>query len=361
MNQNFIIRKKRKSAGLLYVILFFLLFISIFLENCQNSGDNNNLIVLEGQTMGTFYSIKIVKTAEEEKNQKYNQLQGGIDNLLEQINQQMSTYIENSEISKLNRFESTDWYPISYPLFYVIQNAIKLSEISGGAFDITIAPLVNLWGFGPEQRGDLFPTDSEIAERKKIIGFRNLELSTNPYKVRKKIPKLHCDLSAIAKGYGVDRVAEYLDSLRFDRYLVEIGGEIRTRGRSHTGEFWRIGISTADERGDIQKIIELNNLSVATSGDYRNYFEKDGIRYSHTIDPISGRPIDHTLASVTVIQPSCMLADGLATAIDVLGPVKGLDFALQQKLPVFLIVRTDTGFVEKLTPEFREILKQQLN
>jgi thiamine biosynthesis lipoprotein len=306
--------------------------------------------------MGTFYSIKVVKKNKNEMRIDPTYIEEGIKKRLDDINNIMSTYIKDSEISKFNQLQNTEYFSITYPLFRVVQHALKISKLSEGAFDITVGPLVNLWGFGPEDRGNLFPTEQEIEDKKKITGFKNLELSENPRALRKKNISVFCDLSAIAKGYGVDQIAEYLDSLTYDGYLVEIGGEIRTKGRSHTGEFWKIGISTPDEEYGIQKVIMLNNTAIATSGDYRNYYERDGLRYSHTINPRSGRPITHALASVTVIHPSCMSADAYATAINVLGPIDGLEFAQKQKLPAFFIVKNDTGFVEVMTPAFNRYL-----
>ena len=168
---------------------------------------------------------------------------------------------------------------------------------------------------------------------------------------------MYCDLSAIAKGYGVDQLAGFLTEQTIENYMVDIGGEIRTRGKNAGGVYWKIGVATPDEEFGVQKVIPLENQAVATSGDYRNYFESEGQRFSHTIDPRTGKPITHQLASVTVVHDSCIVADGIATAISVMGPEKGLKFANERELPVFLIVRGDEGFVEKMTPQFEKILE----
>ncbi|KAA3657833.1 MAG: FAD:protein FMN transferase, partial [Calditrichaeota bacterium] len=188
-----------------------------------------------------------------------------------------------------------------------------------------------------------------------LVGQKHVTARSNPPAVKKEIPGIYCDLSAIAKGYAVDAVADYLIDAGFANFLVEIGGEVRAGGKKANGDAWRIGIASPVKSGGIQKVVRLSDTGMATSGDYFNYFEKDGKRYSHTIDPVTGHPVTHKLASVTVIHPSCMTADGYATAIDVMGPEKGFEFAQDRNLAVFMIVRSNGGFVEKMTPEFEAI------
>lgn len=308
-----------------------------------------------GTTMGTTYSIKVVHDRQLAAQLSQDSLANGIEHCLVQVNQRMSTYQEDSEISRFNRYRGSDWFPVSDALMQVLTTAITISKKSHGAFDITVGPLVNLWGFGPEYRPTLIPTEAEIQERKAQVGYDKLSIQQNPPAVKKSFPALYCDLSAIAKGFGVDQVASYLDSLAVENYMVEIGGEITVKGRNHHGKLWQIGIATPDTSFAINKVIGLTNVSVATSGDYRNYFEFNDRRYSHTIDPATGRPITHKLASVTIIQPNCMLADAWATAIDVLGPEKGYALARSEELPALLIVREVSQFVEKMTPEFEKI------
>jgi len=331
---------------------FYFLFILFFL-NC--SGDRNELLTLNGVTMGTFYNVKVVKKGV--NTLVVDLLPKGIQRVLDDVNQKMSTYVEDSELSRLNQNRSTDWISVSPELYKVLWYAIQTSKKSDGAFDITVGPLVNLWGFGPEKnRENTIPSEKEIKDRLTNVGYQKLMLRADPPAVKKLNPKIYCDLSAIAKGYGVDKVADYLDSLQVANYLIEVGGEIRARGLNQKGADWRIGISSPQNPNDIEKVISVTNRAVATSGDYRNYFEKDGIRYSHTIDPTTGKPITHHLASVTVIHDSCMVADAMATAIDVLGPQKGYDLAQREELAVFLIVKEGNKFVEKMTPQFSKIL-----
>ena len=332
-------------------LLIFLFF------GCTTPTQQDDLITLNGSTMGTVYTVKIVKKDLLNLNIQPDSLHKQIDSLLTQINQKMSTFLNSSEISQFNQYQEKDWFPVSPELVTVVKNALKISARSNGAFDVTVGPLVNLWGFGPENRPELIPSEEEIRARKLLVGYENLQVKSDPPGLRKKIAELFCDLSAIAKGYGVDQVAILLDSLGCINYMVDIGGEIKTAGKNTQGNYWKIGVATPQEEFGVQKIIPLNNKAVATSGDYRNYFEMDGIRFSHMIDPRTGRPITHQLASVTVMQDSCMIADALATAIYIMGPDEGLKFALNMELPVFLIVREGDGFIEKMTPEFEKILE----
>ncbi|MCP5046639.1 MAG: FAD:protein FMN transferase, partial [bacterium] len=202
------------------------------------------------------------------------------------------------------------------------------------------------------------PDEEQIKEAIGKTGYKKLSVRLSPPAVRKQDPVIYCDFSAVAKGFGVDKVAGYLDVKGYTDYLVEIGGEVRARGVNHKGQSWRIGIETPDGTRSLQKILPLKDVSLATSGDYHNYFEKDGVRYSHTIDPTTGKPVTHKLASVSVIHRSCMVADAMATAIDVMGPEKGYRLAVKENLPVFMIVRQNNTFVEKKTPRFREMFEK---
>ncbi|MBN2570648.1 MAG: FAD:protein FMN transferase [Ignavibacteriales bacterium] len=303
--------------------------------------------------MGTYYSIKYVPNSEKLNAEK---IEKDIDSILVDVNKKMSIFDKESEISRFNQYKNTDWFNVSDDLFLVIKTALEVSKDCGGVFDITVGPLVNLWGFGPMDKPYQVPNDEEINENRRIIGWQKLEIRENPKAIRKTIPKLYLDLAAIAKGFGVDKIAEYFESIEIKNYLVEIGGEVRTGGKNQDADNWKIGISTPDEISKIERVIKLENIAVATSGDYWNYFEENGVRYSHTIDPSTGRPITHKLASVSVINESCMLADAYATAINVLGPEKGFKFAEELNLSVFFIIRSDKEFIEKMTSSFKKYL-----
>ncbi|MCZ6854224.1 MAG: FAD:protein FMN transferase, partial [Gammaproteobacteria bacterium] len=227
-------------------------------------------------------------------------------------------------------------------------------KASAGAFDVTVGPLVNLWGFGPNVDGRSPPERAAIEDARAKVGFARLLVKQAPPELS-KTHEMYVDLSAIAKGHGVDRLAEVLNAAHCTDYLIDIGGEVSARGVNSTGESWRIGIEVPDpdRLGAIQRVLTLTDEAVATSGDYRIFFEDSGRRYSHTIDPRTGYPVTHNLASVTVLHESAMWADGYATALNVLGPVHGLELATERELAALFVVRTENGFEERYTPSMR--------
>lgn len=303
--------------------------------------------------MGTGYSVKITDLPPEIELQR---LERDIARLLEEINGLMSTYQEDSELSRFNRSRRTDWIAVSPELVYVVKEAQRVSRLSGGAFDVTVGPLVNLWGFGPSVSFPEMPSAAQIAAARKRVGFKWLQIRSSPPALRKEREDIYVDLSGIAKGYGVDRVAEFLEAQGIHNYLVDIGGEERIKGHSSLGEAWRIAIAQpVPGEPRVQCIIELDSGGLATSGNYRNYFEQEGKRYSHIIDPRTGWPISHQLASVTVLSDTAMRADALATALMVLGPKQGVRLAEQEKIAALLIIKTPTEFTEKATAEFTKI------
>jgi len=310
-------------------------------------------ILLQGRTMGTSYNIKVVatKTQVETLNLRQN-----IDAVLEQLNQEMSTYISDSELSRFNQSRSIGAIEISPGLTRVIRESLRIGQLTEGALDVTLGPLVNLWGFGPEFRAEKVPNDDVLRKTKELVGLQHLYLNGN--QLSKSLPALNVDLSTIAKGYGVDIVAELIEKNGITNYLVEIGGELRLKGFKATGELWAIAIEKpmSNER-IVQQIIIPKDNAVATSGDYRNYFEIDGIRFSHIIDPKTGKPINHKLVSVTVIHPSSMTADGLSTALMVMGVEQGMNFALDNNLAALFITKTADGFDEQFTVKFKQYLK----
>jgi thiamine biosynthesis lipoprotein len=241
----------------------------------------------------------------------------------------------------------------------VVEAAAQLSRESAGAFDVTVGPLVNLWGFGPQSdtATPTAPGDDAIARARQRVGFDKLDVRLDPPALRKRAD-VYVDLSAIAKGHGVDRVTERLLGAGCSDLLVDVGGEVRGIGRSANGRIWRVGVETPDpgQLGGIERVIVLDDVAAATSGDYRNYREVDGQRFSHTIDPRSGRPAAHALASVTVLHPSAMWADGYATALDVLGPEAGFELAERLELPALFIVRQDGAFQARYTPALESAL-----
>lgn len=321
------------------------------------SGCGPEQVSLEGKTMGTSYSIKYVSDSSTPDPEK---LQQEIDRALEVVNDQMSTYRPHSELSQFNQSREVNTpFSVSAATAKVVREAIRINRLTDGALDVTVGPLVNLWGFGPEGRPDTVPTDDEITQHRAWVGIDKLAVDKNA--LIKQIPELYVDLSSIAKGYGVDMVAEYLEAQNIKDYMIDIGGEVRTRGNNGENKPWRIAIEkpVAGSAQSAQEIIEPGRMAIATSGDYRNYFEQDGVRYSHTIDPDTGRPINHRLVSITVLDPSCMTADGLSTGLDVLGPERGMALANLLGIPVMMIIKTDDGFEERYSDSFKPYLQRR--
>jgi len=332
-----------------------LIGLAFFISSCSQS--EQKLVILEGGTMGTYYRVSMVLDPALQENADYTEthLQKEIDKKLERVNDQMSTYRPNSELSRFN--QAQDSLEVSPETAYVIQASLTLFEQSAGAFDVTVGPLVNLWGFGPDKKPTKVPSDEVIKARQQYVGSQYLSIRDNT--LYKTIPELYVDLSSIAKGYGVDVVAQYLQEIGINNYLVDIGGELRAKGEKPGNKQWTLAIERPSAGQNVQRLIQVGDNSIATSGDYRNYYEYDGIRYSHTIDPKTGKPISHKLVSVTVIHESSMMADALATAITVLGPEEGFAFAEKHKLAVFLIVKQGDEFVEHFTDEFESYLIEE--
>jgi len=339
------------------VLISLLSVVLYFIQGCSPSNAPiSNLLVISGNTMGTTFTVKIVKNNFlhlGDYNLKVKEIEEGIHGLLKDINMKMSTWISDSEISLFNKADRDKWVGISGETALVLSAALKISDLTSGSFDITIGPLINLWGFGPDRRPVRVPSEEDIKTAKEITGYKKLSLRSSPPSAKKEASELYCDLSGIAKGYGVDSVAVFLDSKGFYNYLVEIGGEISVRGNNGKGEEWRLGVLSPDGLNSIKKIIKIGDKAMATSGDYHNYFEKKGVRYSHIIDPETGRPIAHKLVSVTVIMDNCMEADALATGITVMGPEKGYEFAVKNSIPIYMIVSDGEGYKDIITPSFR--------
>jgi thiamine biosynthesis lipoprotein len=323
------------------------LLLAGLLSGCSGAGVP---VEVTGPTMGTRYSVKVVDLP---AGLDEVALRAGVERVLEAVNASLSTYRPDSELSRFNRSAETGWVPATADLLRVVTEAQRVGRLTGGAFDVTVGPLVNLWGFGPGRGEDRVPSATEVEEARARVGYARLEVRDPPPAVRKAIPDLYVDLSAIAKGYGVDRVSEYLESQGVGRYLVEVGGEVRGRGRNARGTPWKVAVERpAEGERAAYAVVEVDGVGVATSGDYRNFFEKDGRRYSHTIDPATGRPVTHALASVTVVSDTCMTADALATGLNVLGPEAGYALAEREGIAALFIVREGQGFTHRATAAF---------
>ncbi|MBX2808221.1 MAG: FAD:protein FMN transferase [Cellvibrionaceae bacterium] len=333
---------------------FLLMIIAVFLCSavaCQRQPALPT-IVLSGATMGTTYHITLVSVPEAITTA---QLQQATDALLLSINQQMSTYIEDSEISQFNRLPVDQWLPISEDFQAVLLLSQQIAAVTDGKFDITVGPLIELWGFGNTLNQQI-PDPEAIADAKAKTGWRYLSIDQQTQRITKS-RELSLNVSAIAKGFAVDKLAAYYQSQGIANYLVEIGGEMRVQGTNAQGVLWKIGIEKPAllQQQQAQQIVSLDNQAVATSGDYRNYFEENGQRFSHTIDPETGYPVRHNIASVTVIAPTAAAADGFATALNVLGEKHALALAETEKLAAYFILyddQSESGYRTVTSPYF---------
>lgn len=298
--------------------------------------------IITGKTMGTTYHIKVVSLFYKDTEG----LKERIENRLKDINNSMSTFSKESEITRFNTFDSKDKFAVSDDFLQVMNIARKIYELSEGAWDGTVYPLVELWGFGSKERNGDVPDKKEVEKILMKVGFDKVEISESGY-LAKRNTSVALDLASIAKGYGVDEIAEVIRKEGIDNFLVEIGGEVYASGLRKDGGYWRIGINRPDKGAlfdEVYKTVMLKNKALATSGDYRNYFEKDNAVYTHVLDPKTGYPVTNGVVSVSVIADNCTLADGLATAIMVMGHKKGLELADKiQGIECYIVVREKNG------------------
>lgn len=327
-----------------------ILILSILLCSC--SPPLPTMVSIAGETMGTTYSVKYLNVEGASNPHTSEQMKEQVDALLVGINQLMSTYIADSELSLLNKAKADVPLSVSPETEYVMQEALKLNKLSQGMLDITVGPLVNLWGFGPNQRPDKTPSKEQLENVLAYVGFNLITLENR--KLTKHHPNVYIDLSTIAKGYAVDEIANLLASKGLSNYLVEIGGEMRLAGNKLNQENWLIAIEKPlTGKRSVQRIISIGNNAIATSGDYRNYFEENGVRYSHLIDPKTGYPIQHNLAAVTVVAAKSLEADGLATALIVMGSEAGIKLAEELSIAALFITKEGDQFVEYQTTAFK--------
>ncbi|WP_171212555.1 FAD:protein FMN transferase [Ruegeria sp. HKCCA5426] len=299
-----------------------------------------DVVRLSGETMGTTFNITAIGLDIDEE-----AFAVAVEETLADVNAKMSNWDENSEVSKFSKSQSTEPTQVSDEFALVIAAANDVHEKSGGTFDVTLGPLIELWGFGPRKPEDPVPSDEDIQAALNSVGqARLLTLDREAGTLAKSDAGVGINLSAIAKGYGIDAVAGTLQDAGIEDYMVEIGGDLVTMGENDKGEAWRIGIEKPEAGAqNLQLIVQLDDLGMATSGDYKNFFEQDGVRYSHIIDPITGRPITHRTTSVTVLAENAMMADAWATAMLALGQEKGMELAEKHKLAVYFISRDVTG------------------
>ncbi|MDZ7590409.1 MAG: FAD:protein FMN transferase [Rubrivivax sp.] len=310
-------------------------------ERPTGAAASTRLLQFSGQTMGTTYVVKLAGSAV--STARLEALQASVHDALEGINRGLSLHRADSELARFNRHAAATPFALSKDFLAVLTAAQQVSELSAGAFDVSVAPLTQAWGFGPERRS-VVPAAAKIEAGRAAVGWRSLQLDAGQRTATKSHAGLQADLGGIAKGHGVDLAALALEAGGAEHYMVEVGGEVRTRGLNAQGRAWQIGIEQPDAVPQrARSVVPLSGRALATSGDYRFYFEQDGRRYSHEIDPRTAEPISHALASVSVVADSCMLADALATALIVMGPDRGLALAQQLALPALFIVREPQG------------------
>lgn len=325
----------------------------IILSGCSDAPPETDPTRIQGETFGTFYQVSVATDLDRERMRS---LRDRLEDELEKVDRQMSTYRDDSDLNRLNNANVGEWVTLPAPVIRLLARSRTISRATDGAFDITVGGLVNLWSFGPEARPREKPTDEMLQQRLKQVGFERLEVDAEADRAR-RLSDIYVDLSAIAKGYAVDRLSALLEDAGYDAYLVNIGGDLLARGRKRSGEPWRIGIELPRDGEQVARhALPLLDMSLATSGDYRNYFEADGKRYSHTIDPRDGRPVQHRLASASVFHPEATMADALATAFMVMGADETLAHAREKGIAVLLIERQDGGFRTRISPALRNIL-----
>lgn len=274
---------------------------------------------------------------------------------LDAVVAEMSTFDPGSALSRFNSAAAGEWVPLPPGLHEVVRYALQVAVASGGAYDPTVGPLVNLWGFGPGPRRDRAPDGAAIAAARARVGWRRLRLASDPPALLQP-GGLYLDLSAVAKGFGVDQAAAVLEDAGIENYLVEVGGELRGRGVKPDGQPWWVALDPVADAPELPElVIALHGLSVATSGDGLRYFEDAGRRYCHAIDPRTGYPVAHA-AAVTVLHPRCMCADALSTALMIMAPDEAFAFAVRNNLAARFVLRWEQGLEERLTPALNALL-----
>lgn len=327
-----------------------------------NRAPDAQVLKFSGKTMGTTYNVVAVDH------------RGGLDRVeveaaigaaLDRINRSMNNWDKTSEISRFNAGRDDAPVAISQDMARVMVTAQQVHKQSGGQFDVTLGPLIAVWGFGPRDAKSAVLTDAAIqAARARVGQDRIIHLTVKPPTMAKSVPGAEVNLSAIAKGYGIDAVAEALRALGLKDYMVEIGGDLYASGHNPRGAPWRIGVERPQIGSQkIEEVVPVSGLGMATSGDYRNYFEQGGVRYSHIIDARTGRPITHRTASVTVLAQSAMLADAWATALLVVGQARGMEIAERLDLAVMFIVSEGTdphlSFVSSKSARFEKLTAKE--
>ncbi len=331
----------------------------LLLTGCD-TGSKAQPTVLEGKTMGTFWRVSLVDIdAQQAKN-----LQQKIQAQLDGDDRLMSTWKGDSALMQFNHSTSTAPWPVSAAMADIITTALRVGEKTDGAMDITVGPLVNLWGFGPDKQPVKTPDQAQIDAAKARTGLAHLTVINRAGEqfLQKDLPDLFVDLSTVGEGYAADHLARLMEQQGIGRYLVSVGGALASRGLNAQGQPWRVAIQKPTDRENVaQAIVDINGHGISTSGSYRNYYELDGKRISHIIDPRSGRPIQHELVSVTVIAPTALEADTWDTGLMVLGTDKAKEVVQREGLAVMMIIKEGEGFRSWMSPQFSAFLLKEKN
>ncbi|MDH0302198.1 MULTISPECIES: FAD:protein FMN transferase [unclassified Pseudomonas] len=326
------------------------LLLSLLLLSACNQGPT--LERFGGPTMGSSYSIQYVR---QPGGPAPAQVQAEVEGILQAIDTRYSTYRGDSAVSRFNQLPANQCLPIDADLLELVSFGQHLAEQSQGAFDLTVEPLLDLWGFGPQAREMHVPDSQAVASARQRVGYRHLRIEGDALC---KDAAVELDFNSIAAGHAVDLIAERLQGMGIDSFLAEATGELKAVGRKPDGSTWRVALELPQEDRQIaRQVIDVQGLAVSTSGDYRHYFEDNGRRYSHTFDARLGRPVEHDLASVTVLDASALRADGYSTLLLVLGPRQGWDFAVAHGIAAVLVTRAEGGFVSRSTPAFERAVK----
>ncbi|MDY1036119.1 FAD:protein FMN transferase ApbE [Lelliottia sp. CFBP8978] len=336
-----------------------------FLAACDSSGpaakaDAPAATVLEGKTMGTFWRVSLVNI----EKHRADELRAKIQTQLDADDQLLSTYKNDSALMRFNLSNSTSLWPVSEAMADIVTEALHVGYKTNGAMDITVGPLVNLWGFGPDKQPVKIPDQAQIDDARARTGLRHLTVM-NQYGqqyLQKDIPDLFVDLSTVGEGYAADHLATLMSQEGISRYLVSVGGALVSRGVNASQQPWRVAIQKpTDSQNAVQAVVDINGHGISTSGSYRNYYELDGKRVSHVIDPLTGRPIAHNLVSVTVIAPTALEADAWDTGLMVLGPEKAKQVVRQEGLAVYMITKEGDTFKTWMSPQFKSFLISEAN
>ncbi len=325
--------------------------VLVLLTGCERAPQP---VRLQGSVFGTGWSLTYMPVNEGPTPE---QVRVALLAAFDTVNVSMNTYDPNTTISQFNRLPAGESMEVDWDFTYVFNEARRITQFTDGAYDVTVAPLLKLWGFGPDGP-TLFPTSAQLQQTMTQVGLQHFDWQPRTRALTKLTDGASLDFSSIAKGYGVDLGADALDDLGIAHFMLEIGGEMQLRGLSPRGDAWRIAIERPQVGGGVQAAISLTDVGVATSGDYRNYFEREGKRYSHLIDPRTGYPIEHDLVAATVVHPSTMIADAWATALCIMGTDEALAVAEQRGLAVYVVSRVGDELIEQWSSAFAPFLPE---